>query len=51
MVAKTPINKLSRSKTVKTQQVEGFTHTVKTSDFLIVNNRYGTFAPGKDILI
>ena len=30
---KVPINKLSRSKTPETQQVEGFTHSRKTSDF------------------
>ena len=36
---KAPIYKLSSSNAPKTQQAEGFTHPIKTGDFLVFINR------------
>ena len=41
---KTPFNKISHSKTPKTQQVERLTYPIKASDILDATNREFTFA-------
>ena len=50
---KAPINVLSRRKTTKTKQVEGFTYMYmrETSGFLVTTDRDGTFASTKTLLI
>ena len=46
---KSPINRLSHSKILKTQQVEGLTHPKKASDFLVTAHRDSTFAPPENL--
>ena len=47
---KVPINMLCCSKVPKAQ-VEGFTHLIITSNILVANDRNGTFALAKTLLI
>ena len=46
-----PINMLSRSKTPKTHQVEGFTDMRIASDSFVAFDQDGTFAPVKTLVI
>ena len=47
---KVPVNVICCSKTPKAQ-VEGFTHLIITSNILVANDRNGTFALAKTLLI